>query len=59
MSELEQIRKMAKELMEKAEKGTTAELSLSLEKASQAYKLLSEVEKSKVETRKLAIDEAV
>jgi hypothetical protein len=57
MSELEQIRKMAKELAEKAEQATSAELALALEKVTQAFKAPSEVEKSQAEIRKLTIDE--
>jgi hypothetical protein len=57
MSELEQIRKMAEELVEKSRQGTTAELALALEKATLALKSLSEIEKSQVEIRKLTTDE--
>ncbi len=57
MTELEQIRKMAEELAEKAQQGTTPEVALALEKITQAFKAPSEVEKSQAEIRKLAIDE--
>ncbi|MDX6497096.1 MAG: hypothetical protein QOG23_356 [Blastocatellia bacterium] len=57
MSELEQIRQMAKQVLQKAEQGNTGELALAVEKATQALKTLSEVEKSQAEIRKLTIDE--
>lgn len=58
MSEPEQIRKLAKELAEKAQQATTADLALALEQMTEAFRALSEVEKSKAEIRKITIDAA-
>ena len=57
MDELETIRDLAGQLAEKGRAGNISELTAALDKVSQAFQSIHEVEKTQAEIRKLAADE--
>lgn len=58
MDELEQLRRFAAAITEKFEKSNTPEAAEMMDKATQAFKAIAEVEQSRAEARKLALEES-
>jgi hypothetical protein len=57
MVDLDPIKKLAKQLTEKAEQAPPSELPLILERITQIYKSLSEIDKAEAEIQKIAAEE--
>jgi uncharacterized protein YjbI with pentapeptide repeats len=57
MDQLQQLNAAAASLLEKAQNGSVAELASAVEKATGVLKLASDLEKSRAELRKLALEE--